>query len=75
MTERISCEESDGLRPNLDPWSSCTNFIDGEVINPELPSHTRTEWCDEDEVVRLIDTLDADGCRHEVPAVVGKEMT
>jgi hypothetical protein len=76
MTTRISCEESDGLRRNLSPWSSCTNFIDGKVINPPpFPPHTQTEWCDDDEVVRLIDTLDADGCRHTVPAAIGEEKT
>ena len=64
MSNRITCAESDSLRPTLSPWSSCTNFIGGEVVNPELPPHTYTEWCDDDEVVRLIDVLDTDGCRH-----------
>ncbi len=64
MGDRITCIESDKLRPDLSPWSSCTNFVGGEVLNYELPPHTLTEWCDDDEVVRLIDVLDADGCRH-----------
>ncbi len=71
---KISCAESDKLRPHLSPWSSCTNFVGGEVINPPpFPPHTSTEWCDEDEVVRLHDVLDADGCRHEsfVDAALG----
>ena len=66
MSDRITCAESDKLRPDLSPWSSCTNFVGGKVVNPPpYPPHTRTEWCDEDEVVRLIDTLNADGCTHE----------
>ncbi len=64
MRERISCIESDRLRPDLEPWSSCTNFVGGEVLDDRLPPHTSTEWCDDDEVVRLHDVLDADGCRH-----------
>ena len=65
MGTTITCAESDKLRPALKPWSSITNYVGGEVLNPPpYPPHTRTEWCDEDEVVVLIDTLDADGCRH-----------
>ena len=71
MTQRISCIESDELRRSLSPWSSCTNYVGGEVLDDRLPPHTRTEWCDDNEVVRLIETLDADGCRHVVPAVGG----
>lgn len=61
---RITCAESDKLRAGLTPWASCTNYVRGEVLNLGLPPHTLTEWCDNDEVVRLIDVLDADGCRH-----------
>jgi len=71
MTLRISCAESDKLRPDLHPWSSCTNFVGGEVLDDRLPPHTRCEWCDDDDVVRLIDVLDADGCRHTVPVKAG----
>ncbi len=67
MRKPITCEESDVLREGLSPYASCTNFVGGEVINPPpFPPHTQTEWCDDDEVVRLIDTLDADGCCHLV---------
>ncbi|KKN26542.1 hypothetical protein LCGC14_0873690 [marine sediment metagenome] len=66
MKERLSCIESDRLRPDLKPWSSCTNFVGGEVLDHTRPPHTYTEWCNDDEVVRLIDVLDADGCRHTV---------
>jgi len=62
--KRITCAESNELRVGLKPWSSCTNFVAGEVLNIEGPPHTLTEWCDDDEVVRLVDVLDADGCRH-----------
>jgi len=67
----VTCAKSDEIRPNLHPWSSCTNFVAGEVIDDRLPPYTRCEWCDDDDVVRLIDTLDADGCRHEVPTTEG----
>lgn len=71
---KITYAESNKLRPNLSPWSSCTNYVSGEVLDPELPPHTRTEWCNNNEVVRLIDMLDADGCRHTlVVAAVGKD--
>ncbi len=73
MSDRITCAESDSLRPDLKPWSSCTNFVGGEVINWEGPPHTLTEWCDDDEIVRLIDVLDADGCRHTAVAISTKE--
>ena len=69
-SERVTCEESERLRAGLEVWASCTNYVGGEVINPPpFPPHTLTEWCDEDEVVRLVDVLDADGCRHTVPAI------
>ena len=73
MNDRISCAESDKLRPSLHPWSSCTNYVGGEILDDRLPPHTRCEWCDDDEVVRLIDVLDSEGCRHEVPAGVKAE--
>ncbi len=73
MSRHISCMASDILRPDLKPWSSCTNFVGGEVINVEGPPHTMTEWCDDDEIVRLIDTLDVDGCRHESVEISTKE--
>lgn len=64
MGNRITCGESDTLRKTLSPWSSCTNYISGKVLDDRLPPHTSTEWCDDNEVVRLHDVLDADGCRH-----------
>ena len=64
MTDRITCAESEVLRRTLKPWSAITNFVAGEVLDDRRPPHTYTEWCDDDWVVRLIDTLDADGCRH-----------
>ncbi len=67
MSRRISCRESDEARAGLHPWSSCTNFVGGEVLDDRLPPHTYIEWCDDDEVVRLIEVLDIDGCRHTVP--------
>jgi len=67
----ITCAESDKLRPTLNPYSSCTNYVGGEVVDPRLPPHTYTEWCDKDEVIRLVDVLDADGCRHSVPTSQG----
>jgi len=74
MSERITCEESEELRPGLHPWASCTNFVGGKVINPPpFPPHTLTEWCDDDDVVRLIDVLDADGCRHTKVEIDMKE--
>ena len=62
---RITCAESDELRKDLMPWSSCTNFVGGEVLDDRFPPHTGTEWADDDEVVRLHDVLNADGCRHD----------
>ena len=64
MTDKITCEESDVMRKGLSPWSSITNFVGGEVLDDRRPPHTYTEWCDDDWVVRLIDTLDAEGCHH-----------
>ena len=64
MSDVITCAESDKLRPPLKPWSSCTNYVAGEVLDYMLPPHTLTEWCDDDGVVRLIDVRDAGGCRH-----------
>ncbi|RLB68524.1 MAG: hypothetical protein DRH08_00625 [Deltaproteobacteria bacterium] len=74
MSEQITCAESDELRKGLKPWASCTNYVGGEVINPPpFPPHTQTEWSDDDRVVRLIDTLDADGCRHQAVEIDMKE--
>ena len=64
MTDKITCEESDVLRKGLKAWSSCTNYIKGEPSDYRFPPENYAEWCDDDWVVRLIDTLDADGCRH-----------
>ena len=64
MNDRITCLESDKLRKGLMPWAACTNYVGGEVLDHERPPHSLMEWCDDDEVVRLIDVLDADGCRH-----------
>lgn len=66
MRKRITCAESDELRKGLSPWSSLTNYHNGDTDyqDPRFPAITSTEWCDEDEVVRLIDVLDANGCRH-----------
>ena len=33
--KQISCAEADVLRAVLKPHSSCTNFVGGEVLNPE----------------------------------------
>lgn len=66
---RITCTESDKLRADLKVWASCTNFVGGEVLDDRYPPHTYTEWCDDDDVVRLIDVLDADGCRHTMTEV------
>ena len=75
MSRRISCAESDEIRANLSPWSSCTNYVGGEVLNNHLPPHTRTEWCDAGEVVRLVDVLDADGCCHMLVGRIDGEAT
>jgi len=65
----ITCEESDELRPNLHPWSSLTNYIADmpDMTDPRFPPETRTEWSDDDDVVRLIETNNQAGCTHEVP--------
>ena len=61
--KRISCVESDAQREGLEPLSSLTNWVGGEVVNPELPAVTRTTWgLDDREVLR--DEFNADGCRH-----------
>lgn len=44
-----------------------------EMSDPRLPAHTYTEWCDDDRVVRLIDVLDKDGCRHTKVEIDMKE--
>ena len=61
--EQISCAEADALRAVLKPHSSCTNYVGGEVLNPDLPPHTSTTW-GRDDVDILSEVLDADGCRH-----------
>lgn len=67
--KEVTCEESDTIRPNLHPWSSLTNYIAGmpDRTDPRFPPVTRTEWADDDDVVRLIETNDQAGCKHEVP--------
>ena len=68
MSKFITCEESELLRPTLKPWASRTNYGRGEEghSDPRFPDENYTEWCDDDEVVRLIDILNAKGCTHEV---------
>ena len=68
MSGLITCEESEALRPTLKPWASRTNFSRGEEghSDPRFPDENYTEWADDNDVVRLIDILDADGCTHEV---------
>lgn len=61
--KQISCAEADALRARLKPHSSCTNYVGGEVLNPDLPPHTSTTW-GRDDVDILSEVLDADGCRH-----------
>ena len=72
---KLTCIESDELRKGLNPWSSLTNYIKGmpEETDPRAPAHTYTEWCDDDRVVRLIDVLDKDGCRHTKVEIDMKE--
>lgn len=60
----ITCAEADLLRPGLAPSSSITNWVGGEVLNPELPSITATTWADPDGAEVLREELDAKGCRH-----------
>ena len=73
MDRRISCRESEEVRAGLRVYSSCTNFNRGQALDSARPHHNHTEWCDDDEVVRLIDVLDKDGCRHTIPG--GEETT
>ena len=61
--KQISCAEADALRAVLKPHSSCTNYVGGEVLNPDLPPHTSTTW-GRDDVDILSEVLDADGGRH-----------
>ena len=60
---QITCAEADALRAGLAPHSSCTNFVGGEVLNPDRPPHTATTW-GANGVDILDEVLDADGCRH-----------
>ncbi len=72
MSDRrqVTCAESDFLRPGLSPSSSLTNFVGGEILNPELPPMTCTTWCDDTGWDVLRDELDADGCRHWILGAV-----
>lgn len=61
----ITCREADELRPTLRPFSSITNWIDGEVLNPNRPPITATTWGHRDTDVEVMrEEIDANGCRH-----------
>lgn len=64
MRRLISCEQADRERPGLVPLSSLTNYVGGEVLNPELPPHTVTIWGDTDGNEALEEKLDESGCAH-----------
>lgn len=64
MSTRITCVESNRLRPDLTPVSSLTNYVGGEVLNPGLPPMTATTWADDAGREVLLDELDEQGCRH-----------
>ena len=64
MMFEITCREADELRIGLSPLSSLTNYIAGEVLNPNLPPHTATTWGHRDGTEVVSEVLDADGCRH-----------
>lgn len=61
---QIACVQADDARRGLTPLSSLTNYVGGEVLNPNLPPRTETTWglLDGTEVMREV--IDADGCRH-----------
>lgn len=68
MGERqVSCAVADVLRPSLSPFSSLTNYVGGQVLNPDLPPRTETTWAAAGcEVPVMREVLDAGGCRHYV---------
>lgn len=62
---RITCEESEQFRRHtLSVSAGFTNYVGGEVLNPQLPAFTRTVWCDDKGHDVLRDEMDADGCHH-----------
>lgn len=69
--ERITCQQRDDLfiacnsnGGGVSVSSSITNYVDGEILDPRLPGHTATTWCDERGRPFLREILDAEGCRH-----------
>ena len=62
--EPITCTQADETRPGLTPISSLTNWVGGEVLNPELPAHTATTWGLSDGTEVMREVVDAEGCRH-----------
>lgn len=61
---QITCGESEAARDGLKPLSSITNYVAGEVLNPELPPITATTWGHEDGTEVMRDEIDRNGCRH-----------
>lgn len=61
---QITCENADILRQGLTPLASITNYVGGEVLNPDLPAMTETIWGDGAGAEVMREVLDADGCRH-----------
>jgi len=65
--QEITCQQRDDLVENNQPvsvYSSLTNYVGGEILDPRLPGHTATTWCDASERPFLREILDAEGCRH-----------
>jgi len=62
--KRITCGDSEALRGGLVPLAGITNWVDGEVLNWELPEITATTWGYSDGTEVMRDELDRDGCRH-----------
>lgn len=71
---RVSCEVAEvlSLAPDVEVWSSLTNYVGDRVVNPGLPPLTTTTRSVRGRSGRHIlivrNELDADGCRHYVPA-------
>lgn len=62
--KRICCGDSEAARDGLTPLASITNWIGGEVLNPDLPPITATTWGHDDGTEVMRDEIDRDGCRH-----------
>lgn len=71
---RVSCEVAEvlSLVPHVEVWSSLTNYVGDRVVDPRLPPMTTTTRTVRGRSGRHIlivrNELDADGCRHYVPA-------